>query len=205
MRSLRSITLTLHQQSQSLGPWFNDVMTLLAPAPLEVFQMYSVNTFVAAPVTNRFWRALATTHGNRLKRFAVHRMMIGLDAIRDICEMCVKLEQLFIVIAPTAMVCFSNPWCRRNAYCSTQIQRSLGALLSCARNLRTIHINHPLEESEELGSTIMRTDLMSIVDKCSPTLTQLGCNTTVWQVSCMSLGISVSSRSTVDIQLSPYR
>ena len=109
MRSLRSITLTLHQHSQSLGPWFNDVMTLLAPAPLEVIQMYSVNTFVAAPVTNRFWSALVTTHGGRLKRFAVHRMMIGLDAIRDICERCVKLEQLFIVIAPAAMVCFSNP------------------------------------------------------------------------------------------------
>ena len=108
MRSLRSIMLTLHQQSQSLEPWFDNVMALLAPAPLEVFQMYSLNTFVAAPVTNRFWRALAATHGSRLKRFAVHRMMIGLDAIRDICEMCVKLEQLFIVIAPTAMVCCSH-------------------------------------------------------------------------------------------------
>ena len=109
MRSLRSITLTLHQQSQPLEPWFDDVMALLAPAPLEVFQVYSLNAFVAAPVTNKFWRALATTHGSRLKRFAVHRMMIGLDAIRDICERCVKLEQLFIVITPTAMVSCSAP------------------------------------------------------------------------------------------------
>ncbi len=104
-RRLRSITLTLHQQSRPLEPWLNDVLTLLAPAPLEVFQMYSLNTFVAAPVTNTFWQALVTIHGNRLRRFAVHRMMIGLDAIRDICERCVKLEQLFIVIAPTTMVC----------------------------------------------------------------------------------------------------
>ena len=109
MRNLRSITLTLYQHSQSLEPWFDDVIALLAPAPLEVFQMYSVNTFVAAPVTNRFWDALAMAHGSMLKKFAVHRMMIGLDAIRDICERCMKLEQLFIVVAPAVMVCYSDP------------------------------------------------------------------------------------------------
>ena len=104
MRSLRSITLTVHQ---SLEPWFDDVLALLTLAPLEVFQMYSHSTSVAVP--NRFWRALAVAHGSRLKRFAAYRMMMGLDTIRDICESCVKLEQLFIVVAPTAMVCCSEP------------------------------------------------------------------------------------------------
>jgi len=57
----------------------------------------------------------------------------------------------------------------------------------------TNHINHPLEESEELESMIMGTDLIYIIEKCSPPLTQLGCNTSelyiFWHSSLISLEI----------------
>lgn len=122
MRRLRSITLTPHQQGQPRESWLNGVLTLLAPAPLEDFQMYLLNTFAVAPATDTFWQALVTVHGNRLKRVAVHRMTIGLKAIRVICERCVKLEQLFIgVIATTTMVCCPGLVVPCRVYISPQI------------------------------------------------------------------------------------
>lgn len=70
--------------------------------------------------------------------------------------------------------------------------------MSCAKNLRVIHINHPLKEQEGMEPTIIGTDVMSIVDQCSPTLIQLGCNTRVWQVSFQSSGHFRVSRLLVD-------
>ncbi|KAF8635641.1 hypothetical protein AX15_000276 [Amanita polypyramis BW_CC] len=163
MRHLRSITLTPHQQSQPLEPWLEDVLLLLAPAPLEVFQMYPPDAFIASPVTNKFWQALVTMHGGRLTRFAVHRMVIGWDTVRDVCERCGQLEQLFIVITPATL-------------------RSVGAALACGKNLRAIHINYPLDVRAETESNFAETDALTIVNQCSSTLVQLGCNTRVWQV-----------------------
>ncbi|KAK2460845.1 hypothetical protein APHAL10511_007315 [Amanita phalloides] len=184
MHRLRSITLTLRQQSQPLESWLSDVLDLLAPAPLDVFQMYSLSTFVAAPVTNRFWKALVTAHGNRLTRFSVHRMMIGLDAIRDVCERCTKLEQLFIVVAPATL-------------------RSVGTALACAKNIRIVHINHPLDARAETEPKVMETDVLSIVNQCSPTLTQLGWNTKVWQVT-NSVHVGEGGNMSVKRTLSAY-
>ena len=109
MQRLRSITLTLGQQpeSQPLESWLEDVSSLLAPTPLEIFQMYSLNTFTIGSVANRFWQTFVIAHGVRLTKFVVHRMIIGLDSIRDVCERCTKLEQLFIVIPPASLVRYS--------------------------------------------------------------------------------------------------
>ncbi|KAF8639215.1 hypothetical protein AX17_001700 [Amanita inopinata Kibby_2008] len=185
MRRLRSITLTLRQQRQPLESWLEDVLVLLAPAPLEVFQIYSLSAFVEAPVTDGFWKALVDVHGGRLTRFAVHRMLIGLDAIRDVCERCVRLEQLFIVIEPEALP-------------------SLGSALACAKTLRVIHINHPLEaQVNALGPVFVMSDALPIAFQCSPNLVQFGYNTKVWQVT-NAVHVDQDGNITVQRKLSAY-
>jgi hypothetical protein len=100
---LRSITLTVHQQLP-LENWMTNTLGMLSLAPLEIFQIYSTGVFVESLSTNHFWSQLVTTHGHRLKRFSVHRMLISLDAIDDICRRCTALEQFFLVIEPASLV-----------------------------------------------------------------------------------------------------
>lgn len=100
---LKSITLTVHQQLP-LDAWMNDVLNLLSLAPLEKFQIYSSGAFFESPSTDRFWAQLVKTHGRRLVRFSVHRMLISLDAINAICVGCTSLEQLFVVVEPSSLV-----------------------------------------------------------------------------------------------------
>ncbi|PFH50858.1 hypothetical protein AMATHDRAFT_144018 [Amanita thiersii Skay4041] len=184
LHRLRSITLTIRQQHQPLEKWLGNVLALLAPAPLEVFQIYSLGMFIEAPVTDAFWRALVTTHGPHLTRFSVHRMLIGLDTIQDVCERCVRLEQLFIVVEPASL-------------------DALGSALSHARNLRVVHINHPLEARTSVRPMSVMTDISSIVSRCSPTLVQIGYNTRVWQVT-MKVNISDEGDLSTSRTLSAY-
>lgn len=60
------------------------------------------------------------------------------------------------------------------------MQDSLGPCLSLLTALRTLHINYPMGP----GSPFLpQTQILSILNECSPTITQFGCNTRVWQVS----------------------
>ena len=108
LAQLRSITLTVHQQTP-LDTWMHSVLDLLSPSPLEVFQIYSTGAFFESPSTTRFWSQLVSAHGARLKRFSVHRMLISLDAIDDICTRCTALEQLFLVLEPASLVNTPTP------------------------------------------------------------------------------------------------
>jgi hypothetical protein len=103
LAQLRSITLTVHQQTP-LDTWMHSVLSLLSSSPLEIFQIYSTGAFFESPSTTHFWSQLVSTHGPRLTRFSVHRMLIGLDAIDDICTRCTALEQLFLVVEPASLV-----------------------------------------------------------------------------------------------------
>ena len=63
------------------------------------------------------------------------------------------------------------------------MQDSLGPCLSLLTALRTLHINYPMGP----GSPFLpQTQILSILNECSPTITQFGCNTRVWQVSSLS-------------------
>lgn len=159
---LQSISLTVHQQLP-LDIWMNNVLDLLSLAPLEIFQIYSTGAFFEPPSTNHFWSQLVTMHGHRLKRFSVHRMLVSLDAIDDICRRCTSLEQLFIVIEPGSL-------------------NMVGACLAQSRTLRSVHINHPLEAQSNAVPVLSPRDALSIIRQCSSTLTQFGCNARVWQV-----------------------
>jgi hypothetical protein len=103
LAKLKSITLTVHQQLP-LDIWMKDVLNLLSTAPLEKFQIYSSGPFFESPSTDHFWSQLVRTHGQRLVRFSVHRMLISLDAINAICVGCTSLEQLFVVVEPDSLV-----------------------------------------------------------------------------------------------------
>lgn len=106
---LASITLTVHQQLP-LNIWMDDVLVLLSLSPLERFHIYSPGKFFESSPTDIFWHRLATSHGKRLTRISVHRMLIGLDAINEICKQCTFLEQLFVVVEPGSLVkCHTIP------------------------------------------------------------------------------------------------
>jgi len=162
LAQLRSITLTVHQQLP-LDTWMCNVLDLLSLAPLEIFQIYSTGAFFESPRTNDFWSQLVTTHGHRLRRFSVHRMLLSLDAIDDICRRCPSLEQFFLVLEPESL-------------------QMLGACLAQSRTLRSVHINYPLEAHTDAVPVLSAHDALSIIRQCSSTLTQFGCNAKVWQV-----------------------
>jgi hypothetical protein len=91
----------------SIEDWILDVPALLSSSPLEEFQIYSTGPVFESLPTVDFWMAIVNTHGSRLTRFSVHRMLIGLDSIEDICRRCPELEELFIVIEHAALVMVS--------------------------------------------------------------------------------------------------
>ena len=100
---LRSITLTVDEHT-SLLDWQRDVLALLAPAPLQRFHISTVGGHVGHRLGDDFCRAIVNAHGARLTRFSVHRMRMSIAAIANICERCVVLEQLFIVVEQDDLV-----------------------------------------------------------------------------------------------------
>ncbi|KAF8065030.1 hypothetical protein FPV67DRAFT_166766 [Lyophyllum atratum] len=163
LAKLTSITLTVHPQLP-LETWMNDVLNLLSTSPLQNFHIYSPGAFYESPSTEAFWSQLVATHGHSLLRFSVHRMLISLRSIEDICRRCTALEQLFVVVEP-------------------EFLQRLGPCLAPAKSLRSIHINYPMEAHTDVIPVISVNEALSIIQHCSPTLTQFGCNAIVWQVS----------------------
>ena len=104
LRRLRSITLTVNQQTP-LDTWISEMIELLpASVPLKTFQIYSSGTFIESPATERLWSNLVTAHKDGLIRFSIHRMLISLRAIKDICRRCTQLEELFVVVEQHSVV-----------------------------------------------------------------------------------------------------
>ncbi|KAG8216093.1 hypothetical protein J3R82DRAFT_8094 [Butyriboletus roseoflavus] len=162
-RRLRAITLTVHILYMPLAEWTRDVGELLSSAPLELFSIYSTSASTWTPVLDGLWKRVVARHGQRLRRFSVHRMQISLAALEVICSQCLLLEELFIVVE----------------------QRELddaARLFALAKKLRTLHINFPLSESSMVSLPKLMERAVSIVSVCSPTLAHIGCNTRVWQV-----------------------
>ncbi|KAF9460431.1 hypothetical protein BDZ94DRAFT_1169804 [Collybia nuda] len=180
---LRSITLTVHQQL-SLETWMSDVLKLLSSAPLEKFQIYSSGAFFESPSTDHFWFQLVRSHGQRLVRFSVHRMLISLDAINAICVGCIVLEQLFVVVEPSSL-------------------QGLGVCLGKAHTLRSVHINYPLEADPDVVPVLAASEALAIIKLCKPTLTQFGCNARVWQVG-RTIEIDHCGALRAQSRLSPY-
>lgn len=102
-RQLKAITLTAHIH-MPLAEWTRDVGDLLSSAPLEVFSIYSTSTSIWTPILDEFWKSIVAKHGQRLRRFSVHRMQISLAALEVICSGCPLLEQLFIVAEQRELV-----------------------------------------------------------------------------------------------------
>ncbi|GLB39724.1 hypothetical protein LshimejAT787_0702340 [Lyophyllum shimeji] len=183
LSKLTSITLTVHPQLP-LDVWMNDVLTLLSAAPLRNFHIYSTGAFYESPSTEPFWSQLVATHGPRLLRFSVHRMLISLKSIEDICRRCTNLQQLFIVVEPESL-------------------QSLGACLAHAKSLHSIHINYPMEAHADAVPVMLVDEALTIIRQCSSTLTQFGCNARVWQVSRM-ITLDPDGTYQAHPKLSPY-
>ena len=103
LRYLRSITLTVDQHT-SIKRWTTDILNLLSSCPLEVFRIYSTGDLLDAKATKYLWSSLVRTHGHRLKKLSVHRMLISSDSLFRICLFCPCLEELFVIIEPHLLV-----------------------------------------------------------------------------------------------------
>lgn len=211
LRFLESVTLTVSQHITDRIGWAKSVLALLSSSPLKKFHIYSTHITPAGVLTNSepgldiinaigmgpytlanvlalFYRDLAAAHGQTLARFSVLRMPITLVSIRAICEGCPNLEELFVVADSSSL-------------------HDLPDALAPAKKLRTVHVNFPVrnapasndseEESEselelELedgvreqiarSTMVLPTEALQVVKRCTPTLTQFGCNTRVWKV-----------------------
>lgn len=58
----------------------------------------------------------------------------------------------------------------------------MSSCFAAARNLRAIHVNF-YREADETEERSMMNDALRIVRQCPATVTQIGCDTRVWNVS----------------------
>lgn len=168
---------------RALDVWEENVLALLASAPLEQFHISTVGGDVGPSLTNTFCERLVSAHGERLRRFSVYRMRMSLDAIADVCRRCLQLEQLFVVVDQREF-------------------DALGPCLAHARKLRTIHVNRPLLRSGDVP-VVSRERILSIVLQCPPTVTQFGSNTRVYQVERVP-AVQEDGTVTVEVRLGSY-
>lgn len=97
LRHLKSVTLTVETRSQR--SWTRDVVGLLAHSPLEYFHVSSLGGELnAAGLDDQFCHDIVTAHGERLRRFSVHRLRMSVESVRMICSRCPHIEQLFVVL-----------------------------------------------------------------------------------------------------------
>ncbi|PCH36837.1 hypothetical protein WOLCODRAFT_109224 [Wolfiporia cocos MD-104 SS10] len=161
LNRLRSITLTV--DAHHSPSWEADVLSLLAPAPLERFHISTVGGDVGPALSEDFCAAIVKAHGKRLRRFSVHRMRMSLASVDIICAQCPRLEQLFVVIQQQAL-------------------EHLGPILAKAYALREVHVNRPLDLGSEDVPVLAREQILAIVKRCGPNLRQFGYNTRVFQI-----------------------
>ncbi|EKM78334.1 hypothetical protein AGABI1DRAFT_75876 [Agaricus bisporus var. burnettii JB137-S8] len=156
---------------------------------LEQFQIYSPYMFLEpCDATSTLFRALVKDHGDRLKRISVHRMLIDMDVITEICSRCFKLEELFMVIEPGYL-------------------DDLALRIHNAKSLRTIHVNYPLEaHTEDGGTAVLRlSEAVNFVRQCrNPSLTQFGCNARVHRRIVERENDSGEKVKEIEIDLGPY-
>ncbi|KIY67243.1 hypothetical protein CYLTODRAFT_437122 [Cylindrobasidium torrendii FP15055 ss-10] len=165
LHTLRSFTVTVNHQTP-LEQWTQDIFDLLLASPLEVFQIYSSGPVLESPPTVDLWKRIVSVHGKRLRRFSVHRMLIGMESIDDICRRCPNLKELFIVVEHQSL-------------------KQLQSILPLVQRLEVLHINFPIEAQSEMpidDGLLSPAEAHGILECCPSTLTQLGGNTQVWQV-----------------------
>lgn len=161
--------------------WEKDILSLVSSSPLEYLQLYGA-TVINDKTTkvDDFVTNLTTIHGSRLKRFSLHRLPISLKALDDVCTGFTNLQQLFIAIEQRDLV---SPLPSRGSVTMyiNEFQEFIRNSLSKATKLQAVHINFLTLCVE--GSYVSTEDALQIVNQCSPTLTQIGCASCVWQVS----------------------
>ncbi|KAH7910379.1 hypothetical protein BJ138DRAFT_1173181 [Hygrophoropsis aurantiaca] len=180
---LQNITLTTSTE-KTLSVWIKDVNTLLAALPLETLHLNAPPPLVNVQMTSDFWRNIVDAHSTLLTSFSIHRIQIDIDSLRDICYKCHRLEQIFIVAE----------------------RRDLDVVAQClapAHRLRSIHINFPMASGEPVAHGLLMSDALYIARQCSATLTQIGCNTRVWQVN-RSFTVNADGETITETSLSPY-
>ncbi|KAI0767578.1 hypothetical protein C8Q74DRAFT_1281089 [Fomes fomentarius] len=159
---LRSITLTVDDHT-SLAEWQQHVLDLLSSAPLQQFHISTIGGHVGHRLSDDFCSAIVSAHGSRLTRFSVHRMRTSINAIADICQRCIVLQQLFIVVDQNDM-------------------DALGPCFAQARKLRAVHVSRPLDLGSEDVPKQSYDKILSIARQCPSTVQQFGFNTRVFQV-----------------------
>ncbi|EGO01171.1 hypothetical protein SERLA73DRAFT_179271 [Serpula lacrymans var. lacrymans S7.3] len=179
LNRLRTITLTVQQTP--LQPWMQGVVNLLSTSPLESFQVYSTAPFPGASLDDEFCNDIVTSHGARLTRFSVHRIYIGMSAVRDICSRCPQLEQLFIVADRTEY-------------------DELRECLALAPKLRSVHVH--TNSVRGMLQSLEISDALSLVRQCPWSVTQIGINNRVFQVR-RELRINDDDEEYIEPRLTP--
>ncbi|KAJ3561883.1 hypothetical protein NP233_g9923 [Leucocoprinus birnbaumii] len=156
---------------------------------LQRFQIYSPHMFFEPCLaTKELFLGLVRTHGEKLKRISVHRMLIGLDVIRQICMSCPAMEEFFVVVEPGGL-------------------DTLADHIHHAKSLKTVHVNYPLEaQSEDGGVPILRlNEALRFVKRASnPSITQFGCNALGRLQVNRKIFIDANGEMESEIYLGPY-
>ena len=109
LTSLRSFTSTIHRKSLTEG-WINATELFLKVSPLEVFQSYVPFSDSIGALADTLCVRIVNQHRDHLVRFFSHRQCISLGAVEHVCVSCPRLEELFVAIHYTEMVCLFLPY-----------------------------------------------------------------------------------------------
>ena len=99
LNRLTSLTIYIN----STPGWTKNVPSLVSSSPLEYLLLYGTIT-IKGEEADDLVTAFISTHGSRLKRFALGRAPISLRALNEACTGFTNLEQLFITAARKDLV-----------------------------------------------------------------------------------------------------
>ena len=77
---------------------------MLTASPLEEFHISSNGGEVGLGISTGFCSDIVITHCLSLRRFSVHRLRMSLAAVKEVCQRCPHLEQLFVTMEQDDLV-----------------------------------------------------------------------------------------------------
>jgi len=110
LRRLQSITLSIPPLSfpDNYEQLCVGIVSLLSQSPLEAFHFYPTSRWHldkddgggASMASESLWDKLIHNHAKTLRRVSIYQITITSKTLTMICESCMKLEDLFVVVWP---------------------------------------------------------------------------------------------------------
>ena len=103
LKSLTNMRIAVDHK-MLLSGWTTQLNNLLKDSSLTEFELSSTGGEMGLTLSTAFCDRFIREHADRIRRFCVHRLNMGPELVKTICERCPKLEELFVTMASDDLV-----------------------------------------------------------------------------------------------------